>query len=73
MLVGASFAAAVATFMQCQSIIADQFFKMGRYSLQIEEIMPEIKLIAAMLLICIAFSSIPIIAAANREIGKVLK
>lgn len=73
LLVGASFAAAVATFMQCQSIIADQFFKMGRYSLQIEEIMPEIKLIAAMLLICIAFSSIPIIAAANREIGKVLK
>ena len=73
LLVGASFAAAVATFMQCQAIIADQFFKMGRYSLQMDEIMPEIELIATMLLICIVFSSIPIIAAANREIGKVLK
>ena len=38
-----------------------------------DEIMPEIHLIAAMLLICIAVSSIPIIAAANREIGRVLK
>ena len=73
LLVGASFAAAVAAFMQCQAIIAGQFFKMGRYSLQMEEIMPEIKLIAAMLLICIAFSAIPVTAAANREIGRVLK
>ena len=73
LLVGLSFAAAVATFMQSQQIIVSQFFKMSRYTLQLDEIMPEIHLIAAMLLICIAFSSIPIIAAANREIGRVLK
>ena len=73
LLVGLSFAAAVATFMQSQQIIVTQFFKMSRYSLKLDEIMPEIHLIAAMLLICIAVSSIPIIAAANREIGRVLK
>ena len=73
LLVGLSFAAAVATFMQSQQMIVTQFFKMSRYSLKLDEIMPEIHLIAAMLLICIAVSSIPIIAAANREIGRVLK
>ena len=73
LLVGLSFAAAVVTFMQSQQIIVTQFFKMSRYSLKLDEIMPEIHLIAAMLLICIAVSSIPIIAAANREIGRVLK
>lgn len=73
LLIGLSFAAAVQTFMLCQESIATQFFKMGQYSLQLREIMPEIQLIAAMLLLCIAVSSLPIIAAANREIGRVLK
>ena len=73
LLVGLSFAGAVVAFMKSQEIIVSQFFKMGHYSLKLEEIMPEIQLIAAMLLICIAVSSIPIIAAANREIGRVLK
>ena len=73
LLIGLSFAGAVVAFMKSQEIIVSQFFKMGHYSLKLEEIMPEIQLIAAMLLICIAVSSIPIIAAANREIGRVLK
>ena len=72
-LVGLSFWAAVEVFMRSQHIIVSQFFKMGQYSLSLEEIMPEIRLIAAALLLCIAVSALPIMVAANREIGKVLK
>ncbi len=72
-LVGSSFAVAVWAFMHFQHIIVKQFFKMGQYSLGIEEIMPELQLIAVTLIGCVLISSIPIIIAANRDIGRVLK
>lgn len=71
-LVAASFAAAIAVFMKAQKIIVAQF-KLGQYSLTLEEIMPEIQLISFTLLFCVLISSIPIVVAANRQIGRVLK
>lgn len=73
LIVGASFAGAIATFMYFQRLIVTQILKLGSYSLTLEEIMPEIHLIAYTLLGCILISSLPIFAAANREIGRVLK
>ncbi len=72
-LVGASFAAAVWSFMYFQKFIVAQFFKMGHYLLKLEEIAPELQLIAVSLLGCVLVSAIPIIFAANRDIGRVLK
>ena len=72
-LVGLSFAAAVQVFMSCQVIIVRQFFKTAQYTLTLDEIFPEIRLIAAALLVCIAVSSLPVLVAAHREIGRVLK
>ncbi len=72
-LVGASFVGAVWVFMKFQRIIVRQFFKTGNYSLALEEITPELQLIAVSLLGCVLVSSIPIIFAANRDIGRVLK
>ncbi len=72
-LIGASFVVAVWCFMHFQRIIVQQFFKMGNYSLALEEIMPELQLIACSLLGCVLVSSIPIVFAANRDIGRVLK
>ena len=72
-LVSISFAAAVTTFMYSQKIIVTQFFKMGMYTLELQEIMPEIRLISYTLLFCVLVSSIPIMVAANRQIGRVLK
>lgn len=72
-IVGASFAGAVATFMYFQKIIVTQLLKLGNYSLELAEIMPEIQLISLTLAICIFISSLPIIIAANRDIGRVLK
>lgn len=71
-LVAASFAGAIVVFMKAQRVIVAQF-KLGQYSLTLEEIMPEIQLISASLLVCVLVSSIPIIVAANRQIGRVLK
>ncbi len=73
LLVGFSFVAAVAVFMHFQPIIVSQFLKMGSYSLSLAEIMPELQLIAASLLACVFVSSLPIIVAAHRDIGRVLK
>ena len=70
-LVAASFAAAVAVFMKAQKIIVAQF-KLGQYSLTLEEIMPEIQLISLTLLFCVLVSAVPIIVAPNRQIGRVL-
>ena len=58
--------------MKAQRVIVAQF-KLGQYSLSIEEIMPEIQLISATLLLCVLVSAIPITVAANRQIGRVLK
>lgn len=71
-LVAVSFSAAVLVFMKAQRVIVAQF-KLGQYSLSIEEIMPEIQLISATLLLCVLVSAIPITVAANRQIGRVLK
>ena len=73
LLVAASFGGAIVTFMYSQKIIVSQFFKMGQYTLTLEEIMPEIQLISITLLFCVLVSSIPIAVAANRQIGRVLK
>lgn len=59
--------------MRLQGLMAEQFFKMGQYSLTLQEIMPEIQLIAAALFLCVLVSGLPILVAANREIGRVLK
>lgn len=71
-LVAVSFGAAILVFMKAQRVIVAQF-KLGQYSLTIEEIMPEIQLISATLLLCVLVSAIPITVAANRQIGRVLK
>ena len=71
-LVSLSFVGAIAVFMKAQSIIVAQF-KLGQYSLSLQEIMPEIQLISITLLLCVLVSSLPIIVAANRQIGRVLK
>jgi hypothetical protein len=71
--VSISFGAAIATFMYSQKIIVTQFFKMGQYMLELQEIMPEIRLISFTLLFCVLVSAIPIVVAANRQIGRVLK
>ncbi len=73
LLVGCSFVAAVSVFMHFQPIIVEQFLKMGSYTLSLAEIMPELQLIAASLLACVLVSSLPIIVAAHRDIGRVLK
>ncbi len=72
-LVGASFAGAVWVFMHFQRFMVQQFFKTGNYTLVLGEIMPELQLIAVSLLVCVLVSAIPIIFAANRDIGRVLK
>lgn len=72
-IVGASFAGALACFMYFQKIIVTQILKLGHYTLTIQEIRPEIELICYTLLGCILISSIPISVAANRDIGRVLK
>jgi hypothetical protein len=72
-IVGASFAGALACFMYFQKIIVTQILKLGNYTLTLQEIRPEIELICYTLLGCILISSIPISVAANRDIGRVLK
>ncbi|MBQ8899949.1 MAG: hypothetical protein IJY72_03255, partial [Akkermansia sp.] len=72
-IVGASFAGALASFMYFQEIIVTQILKLGHYTLTLQEIQPEIELICYTLLGCILISSIPISVAANRDIGRVLK
>ncbi len=72
-IVGASFAAALAAFFYFQELIVSEILKLGSYTLSVQEILPEIHLICYTLLGCILMSSIPITAAANRDIGRVLK
>lgn len=73
LLVGAAFIAAVWVFMKSQSIILTQFFKMGQFTLSLGEIQMEMQLICGSLALCILISTIPILVAANRDIGRVLK
>ena len=71
-LVAAAFGAALWVFMESQGIIIRQFFKIDNARLSLAEIRPEIELIASSLLACVLISSIPIVIAANRQIGRVL-
>ncbi len=73
LLVGASYVAAVWSFMSFQGFLVRQFFKTGDYRLELGEIMPELQLIAMALLGCVLVSCVPIVVAANRDIGRVLK
>lgn len=73
LLVGFSFAAAIFSFMHIQHLIVDQFFKLGKYQLDLSGIMPEIKLISISLALCVLISSLPIMVAAHRSVGRVLK
>ncbi|MCH5285381.1 MAG: hypothetical protein J1E42_07260 [Akkermansiaceae bacterium] len=73
LIVGASFAGALAVFMYFQRVIVKDILKMGNNTLSLLEIRPEIELICYTLLGCVLVSSIPIFVAANREIGRVLK
>ncbi len=72
-LVAISFIAAIYTFMEGQKVVFTQFFKQGKHLLTLEEIMSEVQLIGAALLVCVLISAIPIFVAVNREIGRVLK
>ncbi len=73
LIVGASFAGALATFMYFQRLIVKEVLKFGNYTLTLQEILPEIQLICYTLLGCILVSALPIAAAAGRDIGRVLK
>lgn len=73
LIVGVSFVAAVVTFMYAQPWIVEQLLKLGRYSVTLPEMMPEIRLISMTLGVCVLVSSIPIVIAAHRDIGRVLK
>lgn len=72
-LVGLSFCAAVAFFMEVQKIILREFFKLGNTVLTLQELRDDILLLVISLGICVLVSSIPIAASAYREIGRVLK
>lgn len=72
-IVGTTFAAALTCFMYFQRLIVKEILKLGDYTLTLTEIRPEIELICYTLLGCILVSALPIAAAANREIGRVLK
>lgn len=73
LLVGLSFIGAIATFMYFQRVIVVEILKLGNYTLSLEQISSEIAIISYTLLGCILVSSIPIITAAYRQIGRVLK
>ncbi len=73
LIVGASFAAAIASFMYFQRIIVTQVLKLGDYTLTLDEVGPEIMYISYALIMCVIISAIPIFVAANRRIGYVLK
>lgn len=73
LLVFASAAAALFTFMQAQHFIVAQLLRLGNYHITLGEIHTEINLIGTTLLICVFISAIPVLVASHREIGKVLK
>lgn len=72
-LVFASAAGAFAVFVRCLPVILDEVFKVRGLSLDLAELAPDLRLIAAALCVCVIISAVPIAAAAFRPIGKVLK
>lgn len=72
-LVFASATGALAVFIRCLPLILHEVFKVRGLSLDLAELAPDLRLIAAALGACVLISSIPIALAAFRPIGKVLK
>lgn len=72
-LVGIAYAGAIQAFMFSQDIVLREFFKLGHYRLTLGEILPDIRLLGIALTVSVFVSSIPIIMAARREIGRVLQ
>lgn len=72
-LVAAAFCASVYFFMLSQHIVLKEFFKLGNTVLTLKDIEPDLILLAAALALSVFISAIPIAAAAQREIGRVLK
>ncbi len=73
LIVGFSFALAIGTFMTFQEEAVSRLLRLGNYPLTLTEILPDIRIIAVTLLGCVLLSSLPILAAAHRDIGRVLK
>lgn len=73
LIVGCSFALAVGIFMSFQEEAVSHLLRWGNYPLTLAEILPDIRIISATLLGCVLLSSLPILVAANRDIGRVLK
>lgn len=73
LLVGISLAAAVQFFMIAQVVVLREFFKLRDIRLTLEEILPDVYLLGAALVVCVFVSAIPIVCAVRREIGRVLQ
>lgn len=72
-LVFGAAAGALAVFVRCIPLILDEVFKVRGLTLNLAELAPDLRLIAAALAVCVLISSVPIAVAAFRPIGKVLK
>ncbi len=72
-LVGAAFVGAIYAFLELQTIVLGEFFKLKDATLTFNEIQSDMTLLGLSLLVCVLVSSIPIAFSAYRPIGKVLK
>ncbi len=73
LLVFGSAIAALYTFLHTQQFIVTQLLRLGNYRISLCEIQTEVHIIGLTLLVCVFISAIPVLIAANRAIGKVLK
>ena len=72
-LVLGAFAVSTEVFIRVQRMILGEFFKGANLHLSLQDLSHEIIILAGSLVICVLFSSIPIVVSAYREIGRVLK
>lgn len=72
-LIGIAYVSAVIFFMKSQKIVLGEFFKLKDETLTFNDIQADLTLLALSLFLCVLASSLPIIASAYRQIGKVLK
>lgn len=72
-LIGLAFVGAVMFFMEAQKIIMTEFFKLPNTLLTLEDLHDDLLLLGMSLIVCVVVSSVPIVASAYREIGRVLK
>ncbi len=73
LLVFGSAIAALCTFLHTQQFIVTQLLRLGNYRISLCEIQTEVHIIGLTLLVCVFISAIPVLIAAHRAIGKVLK